>query len=229
MGSFGGYAYAGGTCYFGGGTDAEERWYNLLQRWLGEGAYDKDSATVRSRMLQSFACALAFMENEAKKGAVESVPSLSIDQIEEWELIFGLDLVRGIYGDTALRQRFMRACQEMLCNSANIIRVRELVIYILQDDGVSAWENDGSTIISDDGVRYWCVMIPYYYAYPEYRPLYRALKLVLQKWAPAHTIVTLATTTGDGTYGITSVPGFFTDGGPVAGIVCACDKDCPRP
>lgn len=228
MGSFGGYSHAGGTACFGGGIDAEERYYYLLQRWLGEGAFDKDSTAIRSRMLQCFASALAFMENEAQKQANESLPCLSIDQIEEWEYLFGVNLVKGLYGDTELRQRFMRAIQTMMANTANPIRIREQVAYILNDDNVAVFENDDTTIISDDGMRYWCVMIQYFYADHPYRPLYRSIKLLLEKWAPAHTVVCLTTMTGDGTYGAGSPHAFYTDGGPIPGIVCACDKDAPQ-
>jgi hypothetical protein len=228
MGSFGGFSFFGGTSYFGGGTDAEERWYNLLQRWLGEGAYNKTADLVRSRFLMAVARGLSTMESEARKQARESVPSLSIDQIEEWEIVFGLDLVRSVYGDTELRQRFLKASQVFMANTANIKRLVNQVIYILQDAAVEGYENDDSTIVSDDGVRYWCILIRPEYADPPNRPLYRALKLALQKWAPAHTVVTLTTQTADGTYGPGSPVGFFTDGGPFPGIICACDKDCPR-
>jgi hypothetical protein len=228
MTSFGGFSFFGGTSYFGGGTDAEERWYQLLQRWLGDGAYNKTDDLVRSRFLMAIARGLATMESEARKQARESIPSLSIDQIEEWELAFGLDLIRGLYGDTELRQRFLKASQVFLTNTANIKRLVNQVIYILNDPFVEGYENDGSTIISDDGVRYWCILIRPLYAEPPYRPLYRALKLALEKWAPAHTVVTLATQSADGTHGPGSPVGFFTDGGPFTTMVCACDKDCPR-
>jgi hypothetical protein len=228
MGSFGGWSFFGGTGYFGGGTSAEERWYNLLQRWSGDGAVNKTDDLVRSRFLMAIGRGLATMENEAIKSARESVPSLSIDQIEEWEIIFGLNLVRGLYGDLEMRQRFLKSSQKFITNTANIKRLANEVIYILQDIGVEGFENDDSTIKSDDGVRYFCILIPYYFSDPGYRPLYRALKEALKIWAPAHTVVCLATQTGDGTYGAGSQPGFFTDGGPYPYTICACDKDCPR-
>jgi hypothetical protein len=228
MGSFGGFAFFGGTSYFGGGIDAEERWYQLLQRWLGEGAYNKTDDLVRSRFLMAVARGLATMESEARKQARESVPSLSIDQVEEWELLFGLDLVRGTFGDLELRQRFLKASQVFQTNTANIKRLVNQVIYILDDPSVEGYENDGSTIIGDDGVRYWAIMILPQYSDPGNRPLYRALKLALEKWAPAHTVVCLATSSINGVYGPGASPGFFTDGGPNPIVVCACDKDCPR-
>lgn len=210
MGSFGGSSFAGGTATFGGGDDAETRWSALLIRWLGQGAYNPVSFddAVRTRFLQALAEGMCAIENEGIKGALESVPAWAIDQLDEWERIYGLDLVRVTWGHTQVRQEFLRICQVFLANTCNYKRVqtelRKLLNLVqpLMGTKPTAYENTVATALSEEGLRYWCLLVPYSEGFPHtgawltaptQRPFYRAVKALLRTIAPAHTVVALCT------------------------------------
>jgi len=214
----GGFSYAGGTCRFGGSVDAEERFYHLLQRVLGDGAYNKDEEGVRARMLMGIARGMALMENEAIKQSRESVSSWSIAQMVEWLRIFGIDRAAGIFPDTSALQRVMRSVEIITANMANIRLVEREVERLIQDEAYG-FENTGATIKGLDGDRYWCVLVPTWMAEPEYLMLYRATKFMMQRWAPAHTVPCLCTSWR---VAPSMRPAFYLDG--YRG--CAVGKDC---
>jgi uncharacterized protein YmfQ (DUF2313 family) len=219
MGSFGGYCFAGGTCTFGGDTDAEERWKNLLLRAIGDKAYDKDMDSVRSRILFAVGICLATMESEAIKSARESVPCTAIHALDDWEKAHGAEFIADVFRTYMRRQNAQQSIMEMALSTAHPRRIERLVRQFLEDASCYVFENTGATIDSVDGVRYWCVLVPDKYAMPEYRTLWRALERLLARWAPAHTEFTICTVEdlagGD--------PMFYLDGY----FGTACGKDCP--
>lgn len=217
MGSFGGYAHFGGTCVAGGGESAEQRYYDLLQRWLGAKAYDKDDDAVRSRFLMSWGRGLAAMENEAIKGARESVPCLAIDALDDWESIYATELAAKVFETYEFRQRVQQVLMQCQLSTANIRRLEDWVALII-DSWAYGYENTGATIESDDGDRYFAVLVPP--AVADDVSLWRLVMMVLQKAAPAHTVPALPT---DNDGGAPPAPLFHTDG--FQG--CACGKDCP--
>lgn len=214
----GGFSYAGGTCRAGGSIDAEERYYHLLQRWLGDKAYDKNEDDVRSRFLMSWARGLAAMESEAIKSARESVPCLAIDALDDWERTYGVEFAPDAFKTIMRRQDFLRGVMRMQISTAHIVRIQDEVRRMVQDDQCYGWENTGATIESTDGVRYWAVLVPSYMANAENRTLYRAVFYMLRRWALAHCVPCLCTSPDAATE-----PAFYTDG--YRG--CACGKDCP--
>lgn len=217
MGSFGGYAHFGGTCLAGGDESAEKRYYDLLQRWLGDKAFDKDDATVRSRFLMCWARGLAAMENEAIKGARESVPCLAIDALDDWESMYAMETAGTVFETYQRRQAVQQVLMQSQLNTANIGRVEDWVALITQT-WAYGYENDGTTIVSDDGDRYFSVLVPSSVA--DDLSLWRLVMTILEKVAPAHTVPALPT---DNDGGGVPAPVFHTDayGG------CACGKDCP--
>lgn len=232
----GGYSHFGGTALFGGGPDAEERFYDLLLRWLGDGAFEKDEEDVRSRVLMCFARMLATAENEAIKQAFESVPRMSISQMSEWQAVFVMKYLEGVYGDTWLAQQFMAMIMRFTCNTPNIKRLAIEVARIMDAAfptlsgggglGVTGFENTEATAISDDGVRYFCILVPAtvgigygsILASKAHRPLYRAIKHVLGLVSPAHTVPALCTSDD----GAGTAPAWYSDGYLGTGF----DKDC---
>jgi uncharacterized protein YmfQ (DUF2313 family) len=219
MGSFGGWSFAGGTACFGGSEDAEERWYHLWLRWLGDGAYTTDDDDPRSRILASLSEGHATMESEGIKAAMEAVPCTAIDALDEWEKAHGAEFIADVFRTYMRRQNAQQSIMEMALSTAHPRRIERLVRQFLEDASCYVFENTGATIDSVDGVRYWCVLVPDKYAMPEYRTLWRALERLLARWAPAHTEFTICTVEdlagGD--------PMFYLDGY----FGTACGKDCP--
>jgi len=218
MGSFGGFGHFGGTCLPGGGESAEWRYYQLLQRWLGDKAYDKDEETVRSRFLMCWARGLAAMENEAIKGARESVPFLALDALDDWESVYAIELAAAVFSTYRHRQSVMQVLMQSQLSMANIKRIEGWVQTILEDANCFGYENDGTTIVSLDGDRYWCVLVPM--ATADNISLWRLVMTVLEKVAPAHTVPALPTAYGAGA---TPPPAWYSD----SYLGCACSKDCP--
>jgi hypothetical protein len=217
MGSFGGYAHFGGTCVPGGGESAEKRYYDLLQRWLGDKAFDKEDATVRSRFLMCWARGLAAMENEAIKGARESVPCLAIDALDDWESVYATETAATVFETYQRRQAVQQVLMRSQINTANIGRIEDWVALITQT-WAYGYENDQTTIISSDGDRYWCVLVPS--TVSDDLSLWRLVMTVLEKIAPAHTVPALPTAYGAGA---PPPPAFYSD----AYRGCALGKDCP--
>jgi len=232
----GGLSFFGGTALFGGGPDAEQRFYDLLQRWLGEGAFAKDEEDPRSRFLMCIARMLATTENEAIKQAIESIPSLSISQMDEWVKVFNVKYLEG-YSDTWLKQRFMEAVQRFTCDTPNIVRLADEVAKILDAAftgaagggglGVEGFENTRATSISEDGERYFCILVPASVGYGyggllgsgAHLRLYRAIKHLLMLVSPAHTEAALCTSD---IAAAPNRPAWYSDGY----LGTAFNKDC---
>jgi len=230
MGSFGGDSFAGGTATFGGDESPERLFFELYRRFAGRGALALwNESTVRARWMQGLGDMAGSMESEAIKQAMESVPCTAIDQLDEWEAAFRLNLP-GERGTTFMRQQFLLMIMNFCAATANITRIANAVARILDvstpDGGafVSGHENTGATINSPDGIRYFCILVSQekgagkWLTKKAQRPLFRGLEAALRIIAPAHTVPALSTS--DNAAGDT--PEFYTDG--FNG--CACDKDC---
>jgi len=233
MGNFGGDSFAGGTAIFGGDESAERRFFELYKRFGGTGALDtNDETKVRTRWLQGIGDMAAVMESEAIKQGRESVPCQAIDQLDGWEAAYGITLP-GKAGTTYTRQQILRMVMNFVGATANIKRIENAVIRLLDatipDGGlnVTGYENTGATAIGDDGIRYFCILVPEKVnaGYGEWltrkaqRPLYRGIKAALRIIAPANTVPALSTANDQA---LPPVPAFYTDG--YNG--CACNKDC---
>lgn len=236
MGSFGGDSFAGGTAIFGGDDSAERRYFELFRRFAGYGAVDTgDESKVFTRWLKGIGDMAAVMESEAIKQANESVPCTAIDQLDEWEAAFGVS-IPGSHGTTFIRQTILRMIMTFIGTTANIVRIQNAVIRALDASypgaagggglGVLGFENTGATAISEDGIRYWCVLVPatinkgygVWLTQKKQRQLYRGIKAAMRIIAPAHTVPELCTSDDGGG----NRPAFYTDGY----LGCACDKDC---
>jgi len=221
----GGLSFFGGTARPGGSVDAEQRFYELITRWLGDGAYDiDDESKVRTRVMMVLGRMFATCENEAIKQAIESVPSTSIDQMDEWQEMLGMKYLAGVYGDTWLGQRFMAMFQRFTCSTPNIKRIANEVEKIMDAArpngglGVEGFENTRATAISDDGEKHFCILVPVtldvgygkWLIKKTQRPLYRAIKWALRCVSPAHTVPAVATT--DIGIGAANRPAWYSDG-----------------
>jgi hypothetical protein len=212
-------AFFGGTAFGGGGLSPEEKFYNLLQRQLGEGVFGKLDSDVRSRVLMSFARGMAAMDNEARRSNSNSVPCRSIEALGDWEEIFGVESAPVAFTTYLRRQNLMRALMESMLSTANPGRIEDWVALIIED-WAYCYENDQTTINSDDGDRYWSVIVPAWMAEDQYRTIYRLVYTYLTKIAPAHSVPCLCTS-NDG--GSPPEPMFYTD----YYQSCACGKDAP--
>ena len=237
MGSFGGGSFFGGTCLPGGGVSAEDRYYRWLQEYLGEGATDQDRDDelegVRARFLYALARELATIEAVAIQAANESVPSASIESLEDWERAMDSPCADDLARGTAFRQDVLAALMKIQGSMCTPNRVEEVVEDLMIAGGIDpggevyVGENTGATAVSDDGVRYWSVLLP---ATTGNKPgedwmnfrkvaLYQTIKRILERWQPAHCKVALCTGEDSGTPG---VPAFYCDGY----LSCECGKDC---
>ena len=233
MGSFGGDSFAGGTATFGGDESPERLFFELYRRFAGRGALALwNESTVRARWMQGLGDMAGSMESEAIKQAMESVPCTAIDQLDEWEAAFRLNLP-GERGTTFMRQQFLLMIMNFCAATANITRIASAVERILDVSihdgglGVEGFENTGATAIGEDGIRFFCILVPstanmgfgVWLTKKAQRPLFRGLEAALRIIAPAHTVPALSTSDA-GVF--PNNPEFYTDG--FNG--CACDKDC---